>query len=305
MDALPAAAPRSTPPDEAAAVDALGRFAAAHRTLFVLTGAGISTGSGIPDYRDADGAWKRVPPVTLQAFTADAATRRRYWARSLAGWAPFAAARPNAAHHALARLQDAGRVGMLLTQNVDGLHQRAGSTGVIDLHGRLDQVICLGCGACHPRAEFQMSLLRRNPGWGRHMAAVAPDGDADLEGVDFAAFDVPDCSACGGMLKPDVVFFGQSVPRARVEAATAGLHASDAMLVVGSSLMVWSGFRFARMAAAAGIPLAILNHGRTRADDLATLKVQADCTRVLPALASQAPAAEASAARDAAIQPRA
>lgn len=264
---------------------ALGDFIARHRRLFVLTGAGISTGSGIPDYRDADGGWKRVPPITFQAFTGNDLTRRRYWARSLAGWGPFAAARPNAAHHALAMLQRQGRVSRLLTQNVDGLHQRAGSTGVIDLHGRLDQVACLGCGLRLPREGFQRQLLERNPGWDAHLATVAPDGDADLEGVDFAGFDVPDCPACGGMLKPDVVFFGESVPRARVEEATAALHDSDALLVVGSSLMVWSGFRFARMAAEAGIPVAILNRGRTRADDLAMLKLEADCVQVLPGLA--------------------
>ncbi|RRN59327.1 NAD-dependent protein deacetylase [Pseudoxanthomonas sp. SGNA-20] len=274
----------TAPPPAAAAQAALAAFLARHRRLFVLTGAGISTGSGIPDYRDADGAWKRTPPITLQAFTGDGHTRRRYWARSLAGWAPFAAARPNAAHHALAELQRKGRVARLLTQNVDGLHQRAGSTGVIDLHGRLDHVACLGCGLRLPRAGFQQQLLACNPGWDAHLAAVAPDGDADLEGVDFAAFQVPDCPACGGMLKPDVVFFGESVPRARVEEATAALHDSDALLVVGSSLMVWSGFRFARMAAEAGIPLAILNRGRTRADGLEAARLEADCARVLPEL---------------------
>lgn len=287
-------------------VEALGDFIARHRRLFVLTGAGISTSSGIPDYRDADGQWKRVPPITLQAFTGQDLTRRRYWARSLAGWAPFAAASPNAAHHALVALQRQGRLARLLTQNVDGLHQRAGSRGVIDLHGRLDQVMCLGCGIRQPRAQFQQQLLARNPGWERHVAEVAPDGDADLEGVDFAAFDVPDCAQCGGMLKPDVVFFGESVPRPRVEAAMAALRRSDALLVVGSSLMIWSGFRFARMAAEAGIPVAILNRGRTRGDGLATLKLDADCAEVLPALAglSAAGAAAAPACRDAAIQPR-
>ena len=296
---FPRLPPRCQPPMHASApalptFDATGGgaalrdFIARHRRLFVLTGAGISTGSGIPDYRDADGGWTRVPPITFQAFTGDDHVRRRYWARSLAGWSPFAAARPNAAHHALAGLQARGRVACLLTQNVDGLHQRAGSTGVIDLHGRLDQVVCLACGLRLPRAGFQQELLARNPGWETHMATVAPDGDADLEGVDFAGFEVPGCPACAGMLKPDVVFFGESVPRARVEQATAALNGSDAMLVVGSSLMVWSGFRFARMAAEAGIPLAILNRGRTRADGLAALKLEADCVQVLPGLVDAA-----------------
>ena len=295
----PAAAP--APPDspDPPGLDALRGFLDRHRRLFVLTGAGISTGSGIPDYRDADGGWKRVPPITFQAFTGQDATRRRYWARSLAGWPRFAEARPNAAHHALAALEARGRIEALVTQNVDGLHQRAGQAAVIDLHGRLDRVVCLGCGADLSRAEFQHELLARNLGWERHVAEIAPDGDADLEGVDFAAFAVPDCALCGGLLKPDVVFYGESVPRARVEAAVAHLRRSDAVLVVGSSLMVWSGFRFARMAAEAGIPVAMLNRGRTRADDLLALKVEADCAQVLPWLADAV-----GTARDAVIQPR-
>ncbi|MBO9715859.1 MAG: NAD-dependent protein deacetylase [Pseudoxanthomonas sp.] len=271
-------------PTGAAPVAALRDFVARHRRLFVLTGAGCSTSSGIPDYRDAEGGWKRAQPVTFQAFTGEAATRRRYWARSLAGWPRFAAARANPAHRALATLEADGRIEALVTQNVDGLHQQAGSTRVIDLHGRLDQVACLGCGARTPRAQLQQVLLARNPGWERHVAAVAPDGDADLDGVDFSGFDVPACEACGGMLKPDVVFYGESVPRARVEAAMAHLRRSDAMLVVGSSLMVWSGFRFARMAAEAGLPLAALNLGRTRADGLLSLKIEADCVKALAGL---------------------
>ena len=263
-------------------VTALREFVARHRRLFVLTGAGCSTSSGIPDYRDAEGGWKRPQPVTFQAFTGDVATRRRYWARSLAGWPRFAAARANPAHQALAMLEDC--IEALVTQNVDGLHQQAGSTRVIDLHGRLDQVACLGCGARTSRVRLQQELLARNPGWERHMAAMAPDGDADLDGVDFSDFDVPGCEACGGMLKPDVVFYGESVPRARVEAAVAHLQRSDAMLVVGSSLMVYSGFRFARMAAEAGLPLAALNLGRTRADALLSLKVEADCVQALARL---------------------
>lgn len=271
-------------PAAVAPSDALREFLARHRRLFVLTGAGCSTPSGIPDYRDADGGWKRAQPVTFQAFTGQAPTRRRYWARSLAGWPRFAAARANAAHHALAALEAQGRIEMLVTQNVDGLHQQAGSEAVIDLHGRLDQVVCLGCGALSPRADFQHALLDANAGWDRHIAEVAPDGDADLEGVDFSTFHVPDCTQCGGMLKPDVVFYGEAVPRARVEKAVDHLHRSDAMLVVGSSLMVYSGFRFARMAAEAGIPVAALNLGRTRADDLLALKLEADCAQALAAL---------------------
>lgn len=261
-------------------------FVDRHRRLFVLTGAGISTGSGIPDYRDAEGGWKRAQPVTFQAFTGALVTRQRYWARSLLGWPRFAQAQANAAHHALVALERAGRIEALVTQNVDGLHQQAGSGRVIDLHGRLDRVVCLACGEGQARERFQHELLARNPGWDRHLAGTAPDGDADLEDVDFSAFQVPACAGCGGMLKPDVVFYGESVPRVRVETALAHLHRSDGLLVVGSSLMVYSGFRFARIAAEAGIPVAALNRGRTRADDLFALKIEADCAPVLAALAT-------------------
>ncbi len=262
-------------------VAALAEFLRAHPRLFVLTGAGISTASGIPDYRDLDGGWKRRPPVTYQAFVADAATRARYWARSLVGWRRFGSARPNAAHAALARLEEAGRIEALVTQNVDGLHQAAGSRAVIDLHGRLDEVRCLQCERRIPRDVFQRELERRNPAWSEFDALAAPDGDADLDGLDFTTFAVPACAACGGMLKPDVVFFGENVPRERVERAYAHLAAADAMLVVGSSLMVYSGFRFAREAARAGKTIAAINRGRTRADDLFALKVEGDCAEVL------------------------
>jgi NAD-dependent SIR2 family protein deacetylase len=260
---------------------ALQAFIADHPRLFVLTGAGVSTDSGIPDYRDADGAWKRTPPVTYQAFMGELHTRRRYWARSLVGWRMFGRSRPNAAHRALAALERRGGVELLLTQNVDRLHQRAGSERVIDLHGRLDLVRCMGCERRWPREEFQQQLLRRNPQWADLEAGVAPDGDADLEHADFASFEIPPCPVCAGVLKPDVVFFGENVPAERVEAAMAALRAADAMLVVGSSLMVWSGFRFARAAALAGKPIAAVNLGRTRADELLTLKVAAPCAAAL------------------------
>lgn len=252
-------------------------FIAAHRRLFVLTGAGCSTGSGIPDYRDEQGAWKRTPPVTYQAFVGDGITRRRYWARSLVGWPRIAQAQPNAAHRALAALEARGRCSQLLTQNVDGLHQAAGSRAVIDLHGRLDAVLCLGCGASSSRADVQRRLAEANPAWAGLAAGAAPDGDADLEDRDFATFQVPACDACGGMLKPDVVFFGENVPRARVDAAMAGLAQADGMLVVGSSLMVYSGLRFVHAAVRAQIPVAAVNLGRTRADDLLRFRMAAPC----------------------------
>ena len=187
--------------------------------LLVLTGAGCSTDSGIPDYRNAEGGWKRAQPVMFQAFMADLATRRRYWARSLIGWRHFRRAAPNDTHHALAHLEARGRVELLVTQNVDRLHQAAGSEGVVDLHGRLDQVRCMTCGMHTPREELQDELIRRNPAWSDFDAREAPDGDADLNRADFSSFDIPPCDYCGGILKPDVVFFGESVPRDRVEAA--------------------------------------------------------------------------------------
>ena len=270
--------------DVQAGIDALRSFVADHPRLFVLTGAGISTASGIPDYRDRDGGWKRKPPVTFQAFTGDAATRSRYWARSLVGWRRFGTAKPNEAHLALARLERAGHVVQLVTQNVDGLHEAAGSREAVDLHGRLDRVRCLGCERRVPRAHFQRALECLNPDWIALDALDAPDGDAELEGLPFERFVVPGCEACGGLLKPDVVFFGEAVPRERVERAFAALERSDAMLVVGSSLMVYSGYRFARAAVHAGKPVAAINLGRTRADELLALKIEADCATVLRAL---------------------
>lgn len=261
--------------------DPLREFIERHERLFVLTGAGCSTDSGIPDYRDANGAWKRQPPVTLQAFLADTITRKRYWARSMLGWPRFGHAPPNDVHRALASLEARGKVELLLTQNVDRLHQAAGSCDVIDLHGRLDVVRCLDCDDRTTREALQTKLVARNPVWIDIEAKLAPDGDADIEHAEFSRFDVPDCARCGGLLKPDVVFFGENVPRERVETAVAHLENADAMLVVGSSLMVYSGFRFARMAEAMSKPIAALNLGRTRADDLLQLKVERSCREAL------------------------
>jgi NAD-dependent SIR2 family protein deacetylase len=259
----------------------LQEFVDRHRRLFVLTGAGVSTNSGIPDYRDAEGNWKRAQPVTYQAFMGKEETRRRYWARSLVGWRRFGGARPNDAHRALARLEAMERSEMLLTQNVDGLHQTAGSAQVIDLHGRLDQVRCMGCERRLPRAELQEMLTRLNPGWVDLEAADAPDGDADLDRLDFASFEVPACASCGGVLKPDVVFFGENVPKDRVDTAARHVEQADAMLVVGSSLMVYSGFRFVQMAVRANKPIAAINMGRTRADDLLAMKIERPCEQAL------------------------
>lgn len=262
--------------------EALQDFVGRHRRLFVLTGAGCSTGSGIPDYRDAHGQWRRAArPVAYQAFVREETTRRRYWARSLIGWRRFRAAQPNATHRALARLEAMGRTELLLTQNVDRLHQAAGSAKVIDLHGRLDQVRCLSCGRRTPREALQQDLERLNPDWGAREAVHAPDGDADLDGADSASFAVPSCMGCGGVLKPDVVFFGENVPRERVEDAMRRLEEADAMLIVGSSLMVYSGYRFVEKAAHLGKPVAAVNLGLTRADALLALKVEAPCEEAL------------------------
>jgi len=266
-------------------LQALQDFVNAHHRLFVLTGAGCSTGSGIPDYRDADGQWKRAQPMTYQAFMGETTARRRYWARSFVGWPRFEAARPNDVHRALARLETLGKCELLLTQNVDRLHQAAGSAAVIDLHGRLDQVRCMHCDRRSPRAEFQADLVRLNPEWRAMTATQAPDGDADLDDADISGFVIAPCAICGGVLKPDVVFFGESVPRDRVDAAMKHLEAADAMLVVGSSLMVYSGFRFVESAVRAGKPVAAVNLGRTRADDLLTLKIEAECETALGFLA--------------------
>jgi NAD-dependent SIR2 family protein deacetylase len=256
-------------------------FVDRNRRLFVLTGAGCSTSSGIPDCRDADGQWKRRHPVTYQAFMGDEATRRRYWARSLIGWRRIGSAQPNDAHRALARLEAMGKSELLLTQNVDRLHQAAGAIRVIDLHGRIDLVRCMGCERRAAREEFQDELGRLNAGWLDLDAADAPDGDADLDGADFSSFVVPACRRCGGVLKPDVVFFGENVPRDRVDAAKRHLELADAMLIVGSSLMVYSGFRFFQWAASAGKPIAAVNLGRTRADGLIALKVEQACEKAL------------------------
>ena len=281
---------------------ALREFVERHERLFVLTGAGCSTASGIPDYRDADGEWKRGLPIMLLDFLADEHARKRYWARSLVGWRRMRAARPNHAHRALAALEAQGRVTQLVTQNVDGLHQAAGSRNVIDLHGRVDVVRCLQCGAELPRERVQRELVERNPRFAALDAVEAPDGDAALDDIDFAAFAVPACETCGGLLKPDVVFFGESVPAERVRRAFAALEQADAMLVIGSSLMVYSGYRFVQAMAEIGRPIAAVNLGHTRADALFALKVTAHCTEALdfavtPSARMQQPGAQPGAAR--------
>lgn len=262
-------------------VGRLAAWLAARWRVTAITGAGVSTASGIPDYRDGDGSWKRSPPVQYRDFVESETVRKRYWVRSMVGWPMFAAARPSAAHLALARLEQLGRVRDLITQNVDRLHQRAGSANVIDLHGRLDVVRCLACNRRIERDGFQQRLHAANPDWAALPARVAPDGDADVEDVDFGAFKVPACEACGGVLKPDVVFYGESVPRETTAAALAAVETGDGVLVAGSSLMVWSSFRLVRAAVARGIPVVAVNRGRTRADDLLAFKCDDECGALL------------------------
>lgn len=261
-------------------IEDLRRWIGRHRRVFVLTGAGCSTASGIPDYRDERGEWKRRPPVMYHAFISQAATYRRYWARAFAGWTRFSAAEPSAAHRALALWEHSGSLSKLVTQNVDGLHQRAGSRDVIDLHGRLDVVRCLSCGERRSRGDVQSEMSASNSEW-RAAAVAAPDGDADIDDALIERFEAPRCGSCGGQLKPDVVFFGENVPDARYEAARNALSAADALLIVGSSLMVYSGFRFVRQAHDAGLPVAIVNRGHTRGDEFAELKVEGDVGAIL------------------------
>ena len=252
-----------------------------HRAIFILTGAGISTASGIPDYRDERGEWKHRRPMEYREFVDREAARQRYWARSWVGWKNFRRAEPNAAHHALAQLEQRGRVERIVTQNVDGLQQRAGSLAVTELHGSLARVACIACGESLSREDMQRRLLDLNPALAGLDALSLPDGDAELDAFDTATLRLPACDSCGGVLKPGVVFFGETVPPTRVSESFAALERADAMLVVGSSLMIYSGFRFARRAAELGLPLAAINLGRTRADDLLSCKIERDCAEAL------------------------
>lgn len=264
----------------------LADFIHRHPRLMILTGAGVSTDSGIPDYRDGEGAWKRKQPVQHQDFMKSHETRQRYWGRSLIGWPVMRNATPNPSHYHIAELELRNHTSLVVTQNVDRLHQKAGTHGVNDLHGRADEVLCMSCGYRCPRDEVHERCADINPQFRQFRADTAPDGDADLD-VDFAEFQVANCPACEGILKPDVVFFGDFVPRQRVDSAMAALKASDGLLVVGSSLMVYSGFRFCRYASELGKSIATLNLGRTRAEGLADLKLNARIGETLKASLDQ------------------
>ena len=259
----------------------------------VLTGAGVSAASGIPTYRDRDGRWLRVDPIQHRDFVESYSKRQRYWARSMVGWTGVDAAIPNANHYALAALERTGKIDTLITQNVDRLHQRAGSKKVIDLHGRLDRAVCLDCGAHETRESLQTRLLANNPFVPEYRHIARPDGDADVPEDYISRISIPDCQSCGGTLMPDVVFFGGTVPKPRVELCSDAISRSSGLLVVGSSLQVYSGFRFCRQAEKHRIPIVIVNEGQTRADDLATLKISANAMqRMVAAVDELVPSTE-------------
>ncbi|MFJ8011338.1 NAD-dependent protein deacetylase [Streptomyces sp. NPDC096339] len=242
--------------------------------VLVLSGAGISTESGIPDYRGEGGSLRRHTPMTYQDFTGSARARRRYWARSHLGWRTFGQARPNAGHRAVAAFERHGLLAGVITQNVDGLHQAAGSEGVVELHGGLDRVVCLSCRASSPRRDLARRLEEVNAGFEPMAAGLNPDGDADLTDEQVGDFRVVPCSRCGGILKPDVVFFGENVPRARVEHCRELVEAAASLLILGSSLTVMSGLRFVRLAAESGKPVLIVNRDATRGDRHALTRVE-------------------------------
>lgn len=255
------------------------------KKILVLSGAGVSTESGIPDYRGPESSKRPRNPMRYGEFVGSEAARRRYWARSMVGWARVADAQPNAGHRALSRLEAGGAVTGLITQNVDGLHQAAGSRRVLELHGSLAAVRCLACAAVSSRRKFQAALLALNPAVQSEAVEIAPDGDAELDEAIETRFSVPACTHCGGVLKPDVVFFGENVPKARVLRAYDMLEQADALLVVGSSLTVFSGYRFVVQAAKENKPVVILNDGETRGDAQAALKCAGRLGEILPDLA--------------------
>ena len=253
--------------------------------MLVLTGAGMSTDSGIPDYRGISSARRRHSPMTWQTFTADARARHRYWARSFIGWRQIAAARPNASHHSVVTLQRLGLLRGLVTQNVDGLHQAAGAQEVLELHGGLDRTVCLHCGDRAPRSDLDARLRELNPEFGPSHEDIRPDGDVVLDEAELDRFVMVDCRACGaGPLKPDVVFFGENVPRERVERSYGLLEGAAALLVLGSSLTVMSGYRFVLRAEKLGVPVAIVTLGPSRGDTKAQLRIDAPLGTVLPQL---------------------
>jgi NAD-dependent SIR2 family protein deacetylase len=289
MSALPDAAVLPGEPGAEAEVTSFAGLAERVRAggVVVLSGAGLSTESGIPDYRGPSGSLRRHTPMTYQEFTRDPVARHRYWARSYVGWPLIDRARPNDGHRAVAGLQRAGLVGGIVTQNVDGLHQAAGATGVVELHGGLDRVVCQACGAAEPRPDLGRRLRAANPGFGARpdRTEANPDGDVELADDELAGFVMVDCRACGaGPLKPDVVFFGETVPKDRVGRSFGLVESARTLLVLGSSLTVMSGYRFVLRARDRGIPVVIVNQGPTRGDACAAVRVDAPLGPTLTAL---------------------
>jgi NAD-dependent SIR2 family protein deacetylase len=273
-------------PEKQTAIDQLAGYFESYRNLFVITGAGISTESGIPDYRDENGDWKRKSPITHQQFVREVPFRKRYWSRSMVGWKMMKQASPNRGHLALTELEKSGWLQVIVTQNVDGLHQQAGSQHVVDLHGSIARCICLQCGDLILRKDLQYTLESINPEFAELTATSAPDGDADLNGQTLEKFQVPDCQICGGILMPDVVFYGGSVPKTRVAYLLQQLARADALLVIGSTLTTYSSYRYCLAGAAQHKPIIAINSGLTRADHLLSLKVRTHCGEVLHSLAS-------------------
>ncbi|WP_122689744.1 NAD-dependent protein deacetylase [Pseudomonas viridiflava] len=268
-------------------LDTLGQHMA-ERPFLVITGAGISTASGIPDYRDKDGVRRGKQPMMYQEFVNNPAARQRYWARAMLGWPRIRAAQPNAAHQALAHLQNSYAITGLITQNVDALHTQAGSREVIELHGSLHRVLCLDCHQRHDRAAIQEVMLEQNPYLLGVHAVQAPDGDTLLDPAFEAGFKVPSCPHCqGNRLKPDVVFFGENVALPTAAKAMLSAEQAEGLLVVGTSLMAWSAFRLCKAMAEQGKPIIAINHGKTRADELLDMKIEAPCEQLLPLLAEE------------------
>jgi len=255
--------------------------------IWILTGAGISAPSGIPTYRDDKGEWKSANPIQHNDFINHESYRQRYWARSMVGWKLTGKAKPNATHHAITALQNTGKVSQIVTQNVDGLHNIAGTKDVIDLHGRLSEIKCLDCDEISKRAHFQSKLIKNNPELDQYKATIMPDGDANVEDFDMSTISIPTCTNCSGVLMPNVVFFGGLVPKPRVEKAFSTLAESDCILVIGSSLKVFSGFRFPRWAGQNNLPMYAVNQGEMRGQELFDCIVDEPCEDIMPIIAQE------------------
>lgn len=273
---------RSEPPE--GSLEQMADLIRARDDLLVLTGAGLSTSSGIPAYRDHQGQWLRRTPIFYQDFMRCPTARRRYWARSFFGWHHVAESKPNAGHLGLAQMEQDGQIKHLITQNVDALHERAGSHRAIEVHGQLGRVKCLDCHAKYDRHEIQKRLQEMNAHWSAEILGYNPDGDVDLDEAAYPDFHVADCDQCQGPLKPDVVFFGESVPQETSSAVQVAINQCDAVLVIGSSLVVMSGYRIVKQAHAMGKPVVSINQGRTRADDLLQFRINGDCSETIQAL---------------------